>query len=132
MPKSQRYILVIDDDLVTNQIITAFIHSKGWGVITCCNLEEANEEINQQNIELILLDYYLPDGTALTLLERLRYRESPVPVIVISADNEYQKIISCFRLGALDFIIKPINLELFWHKVEGLLAHFSLEKQVKH
>lgn len=131
MPKSQRYILVIDDDLVTNQIITAFIHSKGWGVITCCNLEEANEEINQQNIELILLDYYLPDGTALTLLERLRYRESPVPVIVISADNEYQKIISCFRLGALDFIIKPINLELFWHKVEGLLAHFSLEKQVK-
>lgn len=131
MPKSQRYILVIEDDLVTNQIITAFIHSKGWGVITCCSLEEASEEIYQQNIELILLDYFLPDGSALTLLEKLRYCESPVPVIVISADNEYQKILSCFRLGALDYIIKPINLELFWHKVEGLLAHFSLEKQVK-
>ncbi|QYJ80377.1 fused response regulator/phosphatase [Shewanella acanthi] len=126
-----RYILIVEDDLVINQIMTAFIHQKGWNVITCCNLADAQQEIHQVGIELILLDYYLPDGTALSMLDTLKKYRPSVPVIVISGDNEPQTILSCFKSGALDYIIKPVNLELFWHKVEGLLARFSLEKKVK-
>ncbi|MCH1930143.1 fused response regulator/phosphatase [Shewanella sp. A25] len=126
-----RYILIVEDDLVINQIMTAFIHQKGWNVITCCNLADAQQEMNQVGIELILLDYYLPDGTALSMLDTLKKYLPSVPVIVISGDNEPQTILSCFKSGALDYIIKPVNLELFWHKVEGLLARFSLEKKVK-
>ncbi|ABN61607.1 response regulator [Shewanella baltica] len=127
----KNYILVIDDDVMMSQTISDFIHGKGYHVIVCNNLEEAFSELSQYKIDLILINFWQPDGTALILLEHLNEEKITTPVIVISNTKEHQSVLECFRMGVLDFVVKPINLEIFWYKVECLLTRVKLQHEVK-
>ncbi|MDT3280858.1 MULTISPECIES: fused response regulator/phosphatase [Shewanella] len=127
----KNYILVIDDDVIMSQTISDFIHEKGYHVIVCNNLEEAFSELSQYKIDLVLINFWQPDGTALILLEHLNEEKITTPVIVISNTKEHQSVLECFRMGVLDFVVKPINLEIFWYKVECLLTRVKLQHEVK-
>ncbi|MDT3333839.1 SpoIIE family protein phosphatase [Shewanella sp. SP1S1-7] len=127
----KNYILVIDDDVMMSQAISGFIHEKGYHVIVCNNLEEAFSELSQYKIDLVLINFWQPDGTALILLEHLNEEKITTPVIVISNTKEHQSVLECFRMGVLDFVVKPINLEIFWYKVECLLTRVKLQHEVK-
>lgn len=130
-PTTQHFILVVDDDPVASQSISDFIHRKGYSVIVCNNLEEAFFELSQNQVDLILANYLQTDGTALILLEHLVQSEKEIPVIVINEKKEPQAIFDCFKMGVLDFVIKPINVELFWYKAECLLSRVQLQDKVK-
>ncbi|EGM70015.1 fused response regulator/phosphatase [Shewanella sp. HN-41] len=130
-PATQHFILVVDDDPVASQSISNFIHGKGYNVIVCNNLEEAFFELSQNEVDLILANYLQTDGTALMLLAHLEKAEKEIPVIVINEKKESQAILDCFKMGVLDFVIKPINVELFWYKAECLLSRVQLQDKVK-
>lgn len=71
LTQPEHFILVIDDDAIASQRISDFIHSKGYNVIVCSDLEEGLFEITQNTVDLILINYWLKDGTALALLDKL-------------------------------------------------------------
>ncbi|MBW3530788.1 SpoIIE family protein phosphatase [Shewanella sp. NKUCC06_TVS] len=132
LTQPENFILVIDDDAIVSQRISDFIHSKGYNVIVCSDLEEGLFEITQNTVDLILINYWLKDGTALALLEKLNKDKKETPVIVMSETKENQSVLACFRMGVLDFVVKPINVEIFWYKVECLLTRVQLQHKVEH
>ncbi|KEK28503.1 SpoIIE family protein phosphatase [Shewanella xiamenensis] len=125
------FVLVVDNDAVVSQSISDFIHSKGYNVIICDNLEDAFFEIAINRIDLILVNFFQSDGTALTLLENLRQLNKEIPVVVVTDKKEPQAFLDCFKMGVLDFVVKPINVELFWYKAEILLTRIRLQEKVK-
>lgn len=125
------FILVVDNDAVASQSISGFVHRKGYNVIICDNLEDAYFEVSLNKIDLILVNYFQPDGTALTLLEHLSELDNEIPVIVINDKKEPQAFLDCFKMGVLDFVVKPINVEVFWYKAEILLTRIKLHKKIK-
>lgn len=125
------FVLVVDNDAVVSQSISDFIHSKGYSVIVSDNLEDAFFEISLNKIDLILVNYFQPDGTAITLLEHLKSFNKEIPVIVINDKKDPQAFLGCFEMGVLDFVVKPINVELFWYKAECLLTRVQLQQKVK-
>ncbi|AUD60439.1 fused response regulator/phosphatase [Shewanella sp. Pdp11] len=132
LTQPEHFILVIDDDAIASQRISDFIHSKGYNVIVCSDLEEGLFEITQNTVDLILINYWLKDGTALALLDNLNKDKKETPVIVMSETKENQSVLACFRMGVLDFVVKPINVEIFWYKVECLLTRVQLQHKVEH
>lgn len=132
LTQPENFILVIDDDAIASQRISDFIHSKGYNVIVCSDLEEGLFEITQNTVDLILINYWLKDGTALALLDKLNKDKKETPVIVMSETKENQSVLACFRMGVLDFVVKPINVEIFWYKVECLLTRVQLQHKVEH
>ncbi|MCU8029510.1 SpoIIE family protein phosphatase [Shewanella sp. SM73] len=132
LTQPEHFILVIDDDAIASQRISDFIHSKGYNVIVCSDLEEGLFEITQNTVDLILINYWLKDGTALALLDKLNKDKKETPVIVMSETKENQSVLACFRMGVLDFVVKPINVEIFWYKVECLLTRVQLQHKVEH
>jgi len=129
--ESNHFILIVDNDAVASQSISDFIHGKGYNVIICDNLEDAFFEVSLNKIDLILVNYFQPDGTALTLLDHLNSLSKEIPVVVINDKKEPQAFLDCFKMGVLDFVVKPINVEVFWYKAEILLTRIKLQKKVK-
>ncbi|MGI2056761.1 SpoIIE family protein phosphatase [Shewanella baltica] len=131
LTQPEHFILVVDDDAIASQRISDFIHSKGYNVIVCNDLEEVFFEITQNTVDLILINYWLKDGTALALLNKLNEEKQETPVIVMSETKESQNVLACFSMGVLDFVVKPINVEIFWYKVECLLSRVQLQHKVE-
>ena len=69
------------------------------------------EHIREAAPDLVLLDVFLPYGSGVKILQELRQGELPVDVILVTAANDTRTIHQCLRLGAIDYIIKPFDLE---------------------
>ncbi|KAL0917662.1 hypothetical protein M5K25_012741 [Dendrobium thyrsiflorum] len=120
-------ILVVDDSLLDRKVVERLLNKseEGFEVITVDNgkkamdilgLNEAETEpaaINDQSIDIVLTDYCMPGMTGYDLLKAVKGQSfpKPIPVVVMSSENEPQRISRCRAIGAEDFILKPIQIK---------------------
>ncbi|MGX7243871.1 response regulator transcription factor [Enterococcus quebecensis] len=128
-------ILVVEDDTMTNQVITDFLEEKGYEVLSALDGEEAWQIIEEEELNLILLDIMLPTISGLELLERIR-KTSDVPIIMLTAiDQEHTQLIS-FKQKVDDYVIKPFSPTILVKRVEAVLRRSEqvseVEKQEVH
>ncbi|MGL5048389.1 MAG: response regulator [Shewanella sp.] len=116
---------------MVSQTIADFIHEKGYHAIACNNLEEALLELSQYKIDLVLINFWQPDGTVQNLLEYLDKEKITTSVIVFSHTKEHQSVLECFRVGVLGFVVKLMNVVIFRYKVDYLLTRVNLQYEVK-
>lgn len=126
---SQRKILLIDDEEVTAKLISRMISTKTDYQVDPfnCPKEALNHVLTEDHdYEVILLDMVMPEVTGLEVLTELRtyYKAFELPVIMLTADNESESIISALKLGANDYITKPINLGV-------VIARIGTQLQIK-
>lgn len=105
-------ILVVEDDLDICEVIEMYLKSEGYDLLTINNGSDALEEINKKSFDLAILDIMLPEIDGYTLLMELR-KKSEIPVLFLSAKDEYHDKVLGLNIGADDYITKPFNpLEL--------------------
>lgn len=104
-------ILLVEDDLAFVQLIENFLRKNGYKVITKMRLKDAAEEFREGQFDLILLDYHLPDGTALEFLEKLKLRNIKFSVIIMTSFNDVRTAVRAMQSGVLNYITKPVNPE---------------------
>lgn len=104
-----RTILLIEDDHTFSSIIERFLTKKGFKVLVSHNLKNGEDLLNQQQVDLLLLDYRLPDGIGLDIIPRLRNKGILVPVIMITGFNDVRTAVKSMASGVFDYILKPIN-----------------------
>jgi len=100
-------VLIIEDSASLALGYAAQLEDAGHEVSLCETLAAARREITAQAFDVILLDLQLPDGDGLTFFDALT--QSPAPsVVVITADGSLNRAINAMRLGAYDFLVKPV------------------------
>jgi DNA-binding NtrC family response regulator len=104
-------ILIIDDDELLSQTFNRVLKQAGYNVQVCLNGEEAIQKIQSYNPDLILLDIYLGNINGIYLLEEIRKMGILTPVIIITAYSDVELAVKAIKLGAEDFVVKPIDID---------------------
>jgi len=102
-------LLIVDDDIALAQIIESFLSRNGFESLFTTNVKSARKLIHQKPFDLYLLDYRLPDGTGLDLLQTIRSESLTVPVVIMTGFNDVRTVVRAMKMGATDYIIKPVN-----------------------
>ncbi|MGM4920015.1 response regulator [Tardiphaga sp. 813_E8_N1_3] len=102
-------ILVVDDDLEIRKLLARYAQEQGFRVQLASRCREVRERIVTNQIDLIVLDVMLPDGSGLDLCRDLRAMKSNIPIILLTALKEDIDRIIGLEIGADDYLGKPFN-----------------------
>lgn len=105
-------ILVVDDEEDINDLIKDILEDEGFSVRTACNGQEARDAIDQSKPDLVLLDIWMPDIDGISLLNEWKqsYQTLPFSVVMMSGHGTLEHAIEATKLGAFDFLEKPLTL----------------------
>ena len=116
-------ILVVEDDATFGLMIQTWLKKNGYEAVLASRYEQAKTEISSKAFDLILTDLRLPDGDGIILMTWVRETlKSKVPIIVMTGYAEVQTAVSAMKLGAFDYLKKPINPSVLEEKIAAALA----------
>ncbi|UTF61165.1 SpoIIE family protein phosphatase [Gilvimarinus sp. DA14] len=132
MNDTSRTLLIIDDDKPVRHSITAFLEDSGYRVLEANDGPAGLELYAAGGVDLVITDLRMPSMDGLAVLKNLHDISSEIPVIVISGAGVMSDVVSALRLGASDYLIKPIvDMEVLVHSVEKALERRDLLAQNK-
>ncbi|MDK0750940.1 response regulator [Clostridium perfringens] len=108
-------ILIVEDDPMVALINKRFLENMGFKNILgpVQTEEEIIKVLDKENIDLILLDVYLPKKNGIDILKSLRYKKYLTDVIMITAANSVEEVKRAFAYGVTDYLVKPFEFERF-------------------
>ncbi len=104
-------VLIVEDELVTRHLLARLLETEGHRVSAVSNAAAAEASLLREKFDLILLDLMLGSDDGLTLLRRIRGKQS-APIIIISAKGESADVVTGLELGADDYVVKPFNVDV--------------------
>lgn len=127
-------ILIVDDERNLRESLSEALTQAGYEVLTASNGKEAYSVIQEQDLDLLLCDWRMPemDGAALLSLLREEGRLVDLPALVITAHGTSNNAIDAIQLGAYDFVAKPFDLDDVLVTIRRALNHSALQKEVAH
>ncbi len=122
-------LLIVDDDTGTLQSLSRAFALEGYTALTASSAARALERLDEQPVDAILSDVVMPGMDGLALLAKLRERAPHVPVIMMSGQATLETAVKATRLGALDFVEKPVGLERLLLTLRNALRVERLERE---
>jgi two-component system response regulator PilR (NtrC family) len=113
--------LVIDDEPDILELLSMTLASMSVDCVTAENLAQAQQALSQQSFDFCLTDMRLPDGNGLDFVKKLQQERPDLPVAVISAHGNMDLAVQALKLGAFDFISKPVKLRILRDLVDTAL-----------
>ena len=115
-------VLVVDDEADIRALISEILSDEGYGVTAAANAEEARAARANDRFDLVLLDIWMPDTDGITLLrEWSDSGDLNCPVVIMSGHGTVDTAVEATRLGAFDFVEKPLSLAKLLRTVEAAL-----------
>jgi len=124
-------ILIVDDDQDIRNILWNVLKDKGFAPVLAQNGKEALGKLREEPPDLVLLDMRLPDMHGLELLEKIRKQYTDIPVIIITAYGEIPQAVRAMKLGAYDYLAKPISNSKIVITVKNALESAGLKQEIK-
>jgi two-component system nitrogen regulation response regulator NtrX len=128
---SKARILIVDDEAGIRQTLRDILEDEGHSVTASADAVSGQALMASDEFDLVLLDVWLPDRDGLEILEELREGDFQTPVIVISGHGNIDTAVKAMRIGAHDFLEKPLALNRVVVSVENALERNRLERQVR-
>ncbi|MCB4791755.1 MAG: response regulator [Elusimicrobia bacterium] len=104
-------ILVVDDDNIVLDFLQIFFENMKYEVILVSDPTEAVKKLLTEKPDLVLLDISMPKKNGLEVLKDMREVDKDVSIAMITALKDAEQVIEAFRLGAMDFLLKPFNID---------------------
>ncbi len=124
-------ILVIDDDPVASELYTTVLRENGFkNVRACLDSREAMQMLRKEPVSVTLLDLKMPYISGEELLPQIITEFPPVPVIVLTSEDSVDTAVSCMKVGAFDYLTKPVDSNRLINAVNHGLKIRDLEDQV--
>jgi two-component system cell cycle response regulator len=126
-------ILVVDDNLINNKVLSKVLSSNGYQVRTALSGEEALAQISRKTPDLILLDVQMPGLDGFEVCQRLKNtpETEDVPVIFITASDTVESKIKGFAVGASDYIPRPLQMPEVLARVKNQLTARQFYQQIE-
>lgn len=123
-------ILYLEDDVIDRMAVLRMVRSEGlpYDMVTAGSLAEAQALLEKDSYDLAILDYMLPDGTGLDLLQRIK----EVPVVFVTGSGDASVAVQAMKGGAYDYLIKDPErtyLKLLPSTIDKVLRAFNLEQE---
>ncbi len=122
-------ILIIDDEESILESLSDILLDEGYRVITAHTAEEGLFRLQEESPELLILDVWLPDKDGLEILKELKKKQPALPVIVISGHGTVEMAVQAIKLGAFDFLEKPLSYDRVVVTVANALRFRALEEE---
>lgn len=126
-------ILVVEDDINLSDSIKIFLTKKGFNVYCSYSAKYALMELDKYQVDLIITDIMMPNMNGIEFIKEVRAMGIKVPVLIISAKNEFIDKEAGFKSGADDYMVKPIDFNEMELRINSLFrrAKISNEHQLK-
>ncbi|WXL27633.1 two-component system response regulator RssB [Ectopseudomonas mendocina] len=130
MHKTSATLLIIDDDDVVRASLAAYLEDSGFHVLQAANALQGLEVFQSKSPDLVICDLRMPQIDGLELIRRINALQVETPVIVVSGAGVMTDAVEALRLGAVDYLIKPLaDLAVLEHSVNRALDRVNLRKE---
>jgi len=123
-------ILAIEDEPAQLDLLEGFLKKQGYEVYGAGSAEEGLEIFKDEAIDLILLDYRLPGISGAEALSQMKAIKPAIKAIMITAYGDVETAVSVMKMGANDFLTKPVDLTKLLQKIQGLDQELAIEEDV--
>jgi CheY-like chemotaxis protein len=126
------HILIVDDEPNVRLVFRTALESVGYSTTMAEDGEQALLFMENAPYDLILLDLHMPGMGGMEVLERIREEGHDVPVVIITAHGSVPNAVQAMKLGAIDFLSKPISPEALRAVVAEVVARHAAVRTVQH
>ncbi len=122
-------VLVVEDDIDLNQVISRYLKSQGYTVLSANNGLDALNYFYENKVDIVLTDVMMPLCDGFELASTIRDKDEVLPIIFMSARDDKPTKQKGYKLGIDDYITKPFDLEELGFKIKALLRRLSIEQK---
>ncbi|MHB8623968.1 MAG: sigma-54-dependent transcriptional regulator [Sulfuricaulis sp.] len=120
------HALLVDDDTNTLSVLVGLVGREGFTTATAASLQEARDRMSEKRPDVVLLDLVLPDGDGMDLFQDEEVRNA-TEVVLITGHASVETSVQALRLGAADYLIKPVNVK----QLKAILSRVSRTPELK-
>ena len=126
-------ILVVEDDIKINKLVCTYLNDSGFNAKGCLRVQEAYELMYDSLYDLVISDIMMPEIDGFEFAETLRKMNKHIPILFMSAKDDFQSKQKGFRLGIDDYMVKPLELGELLLRVKALLrrANIEMDRKIK-
>ncbi len=127
-----KQILVVDDEIGIRELLSEILFDEGYDVHLAESAEQARAFRNQNEPDLVLLDIWMPDTDGVTLLKEWVEQDLlTMPVVMMSGHGTIETAVEATRIGAIDFLEKPIALQKLLSTISNVLKNGTAKPQTR-
>jgi len=123
-------ILIIDDDELICASMKKVLTKLGYEVETCSNGCQVEETVKRFQPDVILLDIYLSDFNGIDILKEMQKKYYYIPVIMITGYSDVKTAVEAMKIGAFDFLLKPLEVEQLEVVIKKAIDKITLQKEI--
>jgi two-component system, NtrC family, nitrogen regulation response regulator NtrX len=122
-------ILIVDDEVSILQSLSGILEDEGYEVILAASGEEGLQRAKKDQPDLIILDIWMPGTDGITVLDEIKKLYPLIPVMIISGHGTIETAVKATRMGAFDFIEKPLSIERVLVSIQNAIEFSRLEEE---
>jgi len=122
-------ILVIDDEAAQRDVLTGYLKKKGYKIFSASSGKEGIETARTNSVDIILSDFKMPDLNGIEVLENVKKLNPEISFVIVTAYGTVENAVKAMRLGAFDYISKPVDLDELDLMIERIIEHKNLKSE---
>ncbi|MEI8032941.1 MAG: sigma-54 dependent transcriptional regulator [Chlorobiaceae bacterium] len=129
--KRKNVVLIADDDNTSSRILSHFVQKMGYQPVMAVDGEECIRYIEEHSPDVILLDINMPKKDGFDVMLHMKAHNIVTPVIMVTASHDIPQVVKCIKLGAFEFLTKPLSIDRLDIVMRNALSQSALQDKVK-
>lgn len=124
-------ILIVDDEDTQRNVLKGYLEKKGYKIFSASSGSEGIKVVKENVIDIVLSDFKMPDKTGLEVLEEVKKLNPEISFVIITAYGTIENAVKAMRLGAFDYISKPVDLDELDLMIDRIIENKNLKSEIK-
>ena len=124
-------ILIVDDEDAQRSILKGYLEKKGYKIYSASSGTEGIKTVQNNLIDIVLSDFKMPDKTGIEVLEEVKKINPEISFVILTAYGTIEDAVKAMRLGAFDYISKPVDLDELDLMIERIIEHNNLKSEIQ-